>query len=433
MSTQNGLALYDQFYEQLTHQRLADGECRDVRVGIGTILRRERLKQGLKLINVCRDLCSVSYYSRIERNEVMPDQDLLQALFERLKIPFQASIIVNHTEQQDTLDQFFQHLAYGRNEELNQFLKEKKGDVPLFHIMTLIHALADGNLNKGEECLKRVYIYRDLLTNLELAGLLYGTAQYYFKMDHYRQAKNYIDLAFKIECQLPILKGYLHYLYAKVLSRLNQSLLAIEHIEKAQTIFSSLYINCFVLRSQLFMAIEWSKRYPYKAKKQLNSLLQSSDIKSYPRYEHICRLHLALIEMRLQNYHDSFKQLAYLLQKVDDDPLVEMVYAYLLIEAGRKDKVKHHLKEMKKMPLQSQRLKHMMLYLQSLANDDSPKKRIDLLEKTLIPTAIQAQDEVLEWEWRIRAIKLYEDQASYQEATRHYRELIKKVCPLTTI
>lgn len=85
------------------------------------------------------------------------------------------------------------------------------------------------------------------------------------------------------------------------------------------------------------------------------------------------------------------------------------------------------------MPLQSQRLKHMMLYLQSLANDDSPKKRIDLLEKTLIPTAIQAQDEVLEWEWRIRAIKLYEDQASYQEATRHYRELIKKVCPLTTI
>lgn len=138
MSTQNGLALYDQFYEQLTHQRLADGECRDVRVGIGTILRRERLKQGLKLINVCRDLCSVSYYSRIERNEVMPDQDLLQALFERLKIPFQASIIVNHTEQQDTLDQFFQHLAYGRNEELNQFLKEKKGDVPLFHIMTLI-------------------------------------------------------------------------------------------------------------------------------------------------------------------------------------------------------------------------------------------------------------------------------------------------------
>ena len=53
---------------------------------IGLIIRRERLKRNWSQEGLCKGICAVSYLSKIEQGQANPSPEMVQALFDRLRI-----------------------------------------------------------------------------------------------------------------------------------------------------------------------------------------------------------------------------------------------------------------------------------------------------------------------------------------------------------
>ena len=54
---------------------------------VGTLIRRERLRQNLSQEGLCRGICAVSYLSKIEQGQVTPSEEIRRLLLERLGLP----------------------------------------------------------------------------------------------------------------------------------------------------------------------------------------------------------------------------------------------------------------------------------------------------------------------------------------------------------
>lgn len=54
--------------------------------GIGELLKKKRLSLKLTLKEVAKDTCSISYLSKIERNEIKPNQEFLMCLMENINV-----------------------------------------------------------------------------------------------------------------------------------------------------------------------------------------------------------------------------------------------------------------------------------------------------------------------------------------------------------
>ena len=54
---------------------------------VGTLIRRERLRQNLSQEGLCKGICVVSYLSKIEQGQVEPSEEIRRLLFERLGLP----------------------------------------------------------------------------------------------------------------------------------------------------------------------------------------------------------------------------------------------------------------------------------------------------------------------------------------------------------
>lgn len=80
----------------------------------GTLLRMERLRQGMEQKAVCYGLCVPSYLCKIEQGTVCPDPALLSALFRRLGIEYTQDAGLLKTLRQALLDYFYR-LEYGLN------------------------------------------------------------------------------------------------------------------------------------------------------------------------------------------------------------------------------------------------------------------------------------------------------------------------------
>ncbi len=78
----------------------------------GTILRMERLRQGVEQKAVCYGLCVPSYLCKIEQGAVHPNSDLLSALFRRLGVDYTLDEALL-CPLEKTIQDYFTRLEYG--------------------------------------------------------------------------------------------------------------------------------------------------------------------------------------------------------------------------------------------------------------------------------------------------------------------------------
>lgn len=73
---------------------------------IGSLIKSERISKEMKQITLSKGICSSSYLSKIENNQVFPNEEITQLLFQRLGIPLEYMNKRNtklHTLQQELL------------------------------------------------------------------------------------------------------------------------------------------------------------------------------------------------------------------------------------------------------------------------------------------------------------------------------------------
>jgi len=56
---------------------------------IGLLIKMARIQQNMKQVSLAKGICSTSYLSKIENNQTIPSEDVLQLLLERLKLDYE--------------------------------------------------------------------------------------------------------------------------------------------------------------------------------------------------------------------------------------------------------------------------------------------------------------------------------------------------------
>src|SRR5690625_5024512 len=89
-----------QFYKRKIDKQTYRSRQGEVNNYIGTYIKHERNKQGLKQDYVCDGLCSRSYYSRIENNIVKPTALYLKHIFKKLNKNIADELSTIHLNQE---------------------------------------------------------------------------------------------------------------------------------------------------------------------------------------------------------------------------------------------------------------------------------------------------------------------------------------------
>ena len=56
---------------------------------IGLLIKMARIQQNMKQVSLAKGICSTSYLSKIENNQTIPSEDVLQLLLERLELDYE--------------------------------------------------------------------------------------------------------------------------------------------------------------------------------------------------------------------------------------------------------------------------------------------------------------------------------------------------------
>ncbi len=56
---------------------------------IGLLIKMARIQQNMKQVSLAKGICSTSYLSKIENNQTIPSEDVLQLLLERLDLDYE--------------------------------------------------------------------------------------------------------------------------------------------------------------------------------------------------------------------------------------------------------------------------------------------------------------------------------------------------------
>ncbi len=109
-----------------------------------TLLKLERLKQNKGQKEVCYGICVPSYLSKIENNQVSPDNHILKELFQRLGIIYHCDDAFV-TEYTDKINEYFEQLCYSLDRPVYQEL------LSAGHVLSYSPLAIDWLLIKGFE------------------------------------------------------------------------------------------------------------------------------------------------------------------------------------------------------------------------------------------------------------------------------------------
>lgn len=425
--------MYYSFYEKLVYERNNLEKTEEIRDGIGTYIRQVRLKKGLKQICVCQGICSISYFSRIENNRIKPSHQHLIDIFDKLDEELPQNYYFDHERDHLLLDEFLHALIHHNIQNMERIISEIDETHPTYHLLGLIYANFLKQTDTAKHFMRKIYQYKDVLSDFQLEVLLYSTANHYFITREHEKAQRYLDLAFYMMREGSPILGLVHYLYAKVLSRLRLHSKASTYIKKAIVIFEEQCIYHYIMRGQLFLAIEQLYRYPDSSIKQLRKMVASEEVRRSERIYLICMFCLAKAYIHLKHYKKRYSVFQEVHSQMMQDPEILIEYIYLLILMEELEKACEMIDYLEKELFPSPRVKHLLTYCRLMIEKGDLDKHLTVLEHKLIPFAIVEHDYFFERVWRLEAINLLEKKNYHKEANSHYRSLIEIFDRLSTL
>ncbi|MCZ8538473.1 helix-turn-helix domain-containing protein [Paenisporosarcina quisquiliarum] len=84
---------------------------------IGLLIKMSRIQQNMKQVTLAKGICSTSYLSKIENNQTIPSEDVLQLLLDRLNLDYEDLSMEQETEFLSELYLLYKDAIINRNKE----------------------------------------------------------------------------------------------------------------------------------------------------------------------------------------------------------------------------------------------------------------------------------------------------------------------------
>lgn len=172
-----------------------------------SFLRRKRLEQGKKLEEVAEGICSVSYLSRIEKNQVEVNEEYYRSLFEKLDLNYDE---LNQNRNHDYLIDLLIKYLQGSYDEIHEFvisMIEKKYYLEIeIELVLLLDNIIRGMYEDAKKGIVLIEIYENGLSNLELTFYMYLIGLYGYKTGQIKKTYLQLEILERIEIEENILK-----------------------------------------------------------------------------------------------------------------------------------------------------------------------------------------------------------------------------------
>jgi len=274
---------------------------------IGSHIRKERMAQGLKQELVCKDICSVSYYSRIESNKIIPANVYVTKIFKKLNKPIPKNLLNNYQIQnKEIINNFLIAIEYKNDkameDEYQKILKIPEIYTELYEFVYYIYHRKVEDLDGIIQKLHSQQIHFD---NEELILYLENMGIYYVLKEDITYAEKYLNYTMKLQSHMNIVKPSILYRYAWILGKLNNDYKCISYAEEADELFLREHNVYRSVQCKLLIAIKLSKYFPQKAISIYKDCLKITIHSSFVVLNKIIKFNLALVYKKYKQYNKS--------------------------------------------------------------------------------------------------------------------------------
>jgi HTH-type transcriptional regulator, quorum sensing regulator NprR len=249
-------------------------------------------------------ICSISYLSKIENNSIIPTEETLKFLCEKLQIDVNELVESSSTERlEDSLSTWYEDIKFrdklASSEHYQTLGNRLKGisDINLisqFNLMSARYFLLLGNFEEAKKLLDDVESHLRYLPDKIVCRFYYFTGLY-----EYLRGDLNVALAFFNKIDGKINEPEYSYQLGLIYTSLNKITMSIAHTEKAlqefnQNILFFKIIDCYILLGVNYNRIkeyELAESYYFKALKGLKSLNKVTHLKANIYHNLGCTYH----------------------------------------------------------------------------------------------------------------------------------------------
>lgn len=218
---------------------------------IGSRIKLQRLNKGITQEELAEGVISKSYLSKIENNQAIPAEEIIQILCERLEI----SYLENQREDtRKEIERFFEFLLLGDLENAHKWfiwvtdILEDKIDldlIKLYEIHKIRYYVLNRDFKEAEVQIKHLDHFLADYNSLEkyywykfIGDFYYGSGIYELAFENYKIAENYLDFKLVLYEEE---KSDLYYLISITAVQLWKLHLSIYYAEKALGYYQNVY------------------------------------------------------------------------------------------------------------------------------------------------------------------------------------------------
>ena len=232
---------------------------------IGSIIKKERIKQQITQKELANGICSTSYLSKIESGKQIPQEEVKQAILYRLQINLEHYIDID--EEQFLKENYpLIENAIIKNDQiqikelLNYFksMNLEFSNIENFYTFNLrllrLYLMVDEPMANAVSLLNAFKTMEESLNNRQKFFYYENYSLYCINTKQYQSALSYLEkaglLISKIQLSLGEKADY-YYLLSTVYHKLHRTLNAIEYAEQALKLFKELgysqqMVNCYI-------------------------------------------------------------------------------------------------------------------------------------------------------------------------------------------
>ncbi|TVP81835.1 MAG: XRE family transcriptional regulator [Alkalicoccus sp.] len=150
---------------------------------LGKLLKNKRIKQRKKQEEICSGICSVSYYSKIENSKIIPAEDVLVKLMERLNLSRSDLKKMDHQEIKRNLLNWHIVIIKGNVKEALRMRTDLSEQIDYFQDqdLQLLYLLFDARLEVSNENINRLEKILEEISDFSLEETAEDIKFYYEK------------------------------------------------------------------------------------------------------------------------------------------------------------------------------------------------------------------------------------------------------------
>lgn len=228
---------------------------KNIRYGIdnhhhGLFIKEARLRQGYRLTEVAKEICDVSYLSKIESGQLFPNLEIFEKIVEKLEIEFP-------TETQICPLGVFRNALYQNNTEIiKPYLKNNILHHYEILLLQFFCVVAEGKITKAEELKKKIDQIKSHFNDKEEQAYLLFSGLFYFKNFNWSEGINCLEKSFDYTQILGEEDPYLCLELAKHYFQIQKNYLGFSYLKRATTEFKRIFERSWVLKCDILWCKE---------------------------------------------------------------------------------------------------------------------------------------------------------------------------------